>query len=167
MAKTVAVLLVLILAILTVPQANGQGEAGKFGLGVILSAPTSSYLFKYWVTSNSALELGGSFYQIKPKHRSATTQWGIGLGYLQHLVEEDCSPYLGVRLEMMRLKDYSDYGGGVVVGIGKFFGRRFSVGGELQLTLWKTDDEFSPKGFTNKSTVVSTVGLGFLHFYFK
>ena len=167
MAKTVAVLLVLILAILNVPQANGQGEAGKFGLGVILSAPTSSYLFKYWVTSNSALELSGTFYQIKPKHRGATTEWGIGLGYLQHLSGGDCSPYLGVRLEMMRLKDYSDYGGGVVGGVEKFFGRRFSVGGELQLTIWRTDEDFSPQGLPNKSVVISTMALSLLHFYFK
>lgn len=109
MAKTVAVVLILVLATLSVPQANGQGEGGKIGIGVLLSPPTSGYHFKYWFTSCSAVELGGSFYRIKPKHGGATTKWGIGLGYLHHLAEGDCSPYLGGRLEMMRLKDYSDY----------------------------------------------------------
>ncbi len=109
MAKTVAVLLILVLATLSVPQANGQGEGGKIGIGVLLSAPASGYNFKYWFTSCSAVELGGSFYRIESKHGGATTKWGITLGYLHHLAEGDCSPYLGGRLEMMRLKDYSDY----------------------------------------------------------
>ncbi len=68
---------------------------------------------------------------------------------------------------MMRLKDYSDYGGGILIGMEKFFGGRFSVGGELQLNIWKTDEDFSPNGFPYNSTVVSTASLGFLHFYFQ
>lgn len=167
MAKTVSFWLVLILTILTVHQANGQGEGGKIGVGVLLSAPTSGYSFKYWLSSHSALELGGTLYQVKPKHGGATTEWGIGIDYLQHFTEGDCPPYLGFLFEMMRLKDYSDYGGGILIGMEKFFGGRFSVGGELQLNIWKTDEDFSPNGFPNNSIVVSTVSLGFLHFYFQ
>ncbi len=74
MAKLFAFLSVLILAILTVPQANGQGKGGKMGMGVLLSPPASGYNFKYWLSSRSALELGGTFYQVKPKHGGATTE---------------------------------------------------------------------------------------------
>jgi len=164
---------VLAIAILLLATAvMAQPEKGQVGLGFNVTESGPGAMVRWWVSETVTIEpaLAVRYVSLDDLDVS-TTQLGLGIGVAwRKQTGTAFRPIVAWRFEYDMLvtedKTYADMLVSGGLGGEYFFSRHFSVGGEVDLSLVFTDEDFSPNFPTENSTILTTSQMLTAHFYF-
>lgn len=149
-----------------------QPEQGKVGIGFTVTESSPGLMLRWWAGESVTVEPQFAIRYISLDEIDASsTQLGLGIGVAWRKVTGTAlRPLVAARFEydMLITEDetYADMllSGGF--GAEYFFSNHFSVGGEVDLSLVFTDDDFSPNFPTENTTILTTSQMLTAHFYF-
>lgn len=168
MKSAVLALAVLLLAV----GVSAQPEKGQVGLGFNVTDAGPGVLVRWWAGESLTIEPAVAVHYVSLDDLDvSTTQLGLGIGVAWRKPTGTAfRPILAWRFEYDMLvtedKTYADMLVSGGFGGEYFFSRHFSVGGEVDLSLVFTDDDFSPNFPTENSTILTTGQMLTAHFYF-
>ena len=169
--KTLCALLLVSFAIALPASSFAGGTSGQKGIGFLVTDISTSLNLRIWLSEKITIEPTFSYSHTSPGTSASRTNLGPGLGIAAHWKSgQDLRPYIGGRISL----GITSSGGAKFVDIAiapvfwseYFFSDHFSIGGEFQVIVILTDDDFSPFGLTRRTTYVQTAQVLTVQLYF-
>ncbi len=168
MSQKAFLLLVTIFIINLFPMmCKAQAKKGDIGITAAIQDLQLDFNIPFWVSDKAVLAPAFGLLHASGKATDIT----LGLAVRGYFKKEKLSSYSGARFGSFILspKDGDtlvDFLAGVFLGAEYFFDSKFSVGGELQLNVTKSD-EFSGRFGNPDGTNFNTATALFITFYLK
>lgn len=165
-------LLFLVLFAATLPASSfAGGTSGQIGIGFLVTDISTELNLRIWSSKNITFEPTFSFSHISPENSGSLTSYVPGLGFAAHWKSgEDLRPYIGGRISLniasFSSSTFTDIAIAPVFGAEYFFSDHFSIGGEFQLVVILTDDDFSPALLASNATYIQTAQALTVQLYF-
>ncbi len=171
--KIPVIIVALTLLVTFVPHCSfAGGDGGDLGIGLSVTESSPTIMGMIWLSKFVTAEPTFSYSRIGLPRSRYAIRFSPGLGLLYHYKDgKEFRPFIGFRLavDFLSVSDssYSDLILDPVAGAEYFFSDNFSVCGEFQFKITKTDKTLSPALLQPDATYMNTAQLLRLNFYIK